>query len=67
MQTRKEIKKLRPPVTRKSQYGLEYRMNPGLSKIKLIKRKVNTAGSVPGKDKAGETASAVDITKLKKW
>jgi len=67
MQTRKEIKKLRPPVTRKSQYGLEYRMNPGLSKLKLLKREINKAGSVSGTDKAGETAPAVDLTKLKKW
>lgn len=67
MQTRKEIKKLRPPVTRKSQYGLEYRMKPGASKLKLLKREINTAGSVPGTDKAGETAPAVDLTKLKKW
>ena len=69
MQTRKEIKKLRPPVTRKSQSGLEFRMNPrpGSGMSKLIKREINKAGLFSGKDKAKEDTSSDVISNLKKW
>lgn len=69
MQTRKEIKKLRPPVTRKSQYGLEFRMNPrpGPVKPKLIKSETSKEEIISGNDKAEDDTSAAIISKLKKW
>jgi len=69
MQTRKEIKKLRPPVTRKSQYGLEFRMNPkpGPVSPKLMKRETSKEEIISGNDKAEEDNSAGIISKLKKW
>jgi len=69
MQTRKEIKKLQPPVTRKSQYGLEFRMNPkpGPVSPKLMKRETSKEEIISGNDKAEKDTSAGTISKLKKW